>query len=141
MGLHVKFFPQDNHLIIRVYVSINTSRTPKLPDIIKDAFKETDQFIKIKAVLGVDAEEVLTSEKPLLEHALKGFKFSTELVFLKNIKNILIEELGTDSKVGSILDAMGPAFSLTSNSTIDFTFDDFDDVREHPLASKLLISL
>ena len=59
-GIHVKFFPKDTELMIRIYLSIPTSRTPKIPDIIKDAFKDTEQFVKIKAVLGVDAEELLS---------------------------------------------------------------------------------
>lgn len=127
--------------MVRVYLSIETPLAPKIPDIIKDAFKDTSQFVKIKAVLGVDAEELLSSEKPLLEHLLKGFKFTTDMVFLKNIKNILLEELGKNSDIREFLQNMGPALGLTSNSSIDFTFDDFDDVREHPMANKLLVSL
>lgn len=36
---------------------------------------------------------------------------------------------------------MGPAFALTSNSSVDFTFDDFDEVREHPHSNSFLLSL
>jgi hypothetical protein len=57
-----------------------------IPNVIRDAFKDTDQFFKFKAVIGVDAEEVLTTEKPLLEHLMKGFRFTWELSFLKNLK-------------------------------------------------------
>lgn len=36
---------------------------------------------------------------------------------------------------------MGPAFALTSNSSVDLTFDDFDEVREHPHSNSFLLSL
>lgn len=36
---------------------------------------------------------------------------------------------------------LGPAFALSSNSSVDLTFDDFDEVREHPMADKFMISL
>jgi len=44
-------------------------------------------------VLGMDAEEILTSEKPLLEQAMKGFSVSGEVAFLKNIRKALAKEL------------------------------------------------
>lgn len=89
----LKFFPMDKELLIRFYVSVANSTAPSIPDVIRDAFKDTDQYMKFKAVVGVDAEEILTADKPLLEHLMKGFKFSWELVFLKNIKKILLEEM------------------------------------------------
>jgi len=46
----------------------------------------------MKVVLGIDAEEVLTSDKPLLEQAMKGFSATGEVVFLKNIKKALAKE-------------------------------------------------
>ena len=90
-GVHVRFFPMDKQLLIRIYVSMAMSSAPAIPDVIRDAFKETDQYMKFKFVVGVDAEEVLTTEKPLLEHCMKGFKFTWEMVFLKNLKNVLME--------------------------------------------------
>lgn len=96
--------------------------------------------MKFKGVVGVDAEEVLYSEKPLLEHLMKGFRFTWELVFLKNIKKVLLEEV-KNSSLGEVLKMMGPAFALTSNSSVDLTFDDFDEIREHPHADNFCLSL
>lgn len=93
-GVHVRFFPMDKQLLIRIYISIAMSSAPSIPDVIRDAFKDTDQFMKFKAVVGVDAEEILTTEKPLLEHLMKGFRFTWEMHFLKNLKNVLMEQLG-----------------------------------------------
>jgi len=97
--------------------------------------------MKFKAVVGVDAEEIITADKPLLEHLMKGFKFSWDFVFLKNIKKILLEEMQRTEKGKEGLEMMGPAFALTSNSSIDLSFDDFDEVKEHPMADSILLSL
>lgn len=140
IGVHVRFFPMDKQLLIRIYISIAMSSAPSIPDVIRDAFKDTDQYMKFKAVVGVDAEEVLTAEKPLLEHLMKGFRFTWEMVFLKNLKNILLEELKKGG-AKAVLEGMGPAFALTSNSSVDLSFDDFDEVREHPHADSFLLSL
>lgn len=40
---------------------------PPIPEDIRKALKDIDNHIKIKVVLGMDANEILTSEKPLLE--------------------------------------------------------------------------
>lgn len=91
-------------------------------------------------MFGVDAEEVINSDKPLLEHLNKGFKVEYELCFLRNIKKALMEGI-KDQQTQEFLKMMGPAFALSSNSSVDLTFDDFDEVREHPLANQMLISL
>ena len=44
-----------------------------VPVALREGLKDVDQYIKIKAVMGADAEEILSSDKPLLEHYLKGF--------------------------------------------------------------------
>jgi len=40
---------------------------PPIPDNVREALKDVDNYVKFKVVLGVDAGEILTSEKPLLE--------------------------------------------------------------------------
>lgn len=40
---------------------------------LREGLKDVDQYIKFKCVAGADAEEILSSDKPLLEHYLKGF--------------------------------------------------------------------
>ena len=43
--------------------------------------------------MGADAEEILSSDKPLLEHYLKGFSMQIDIVFLKQIKKALMTGL------------------------------------------------
>jgi hypothetical protein len=137
--IHIRFFPMDKELICRVYISI-PGEGPQIPDQIRHALRDIDQHFRAKAVLGVDAEEVLSSDKPLLEHLSKGFKVEYELVFLRNLKKALIEGV-KDEGLQHVLKQMGPAFALSSNSSVDLTFDDFDEVREHPYANQMLVSL
>lgn len=66
---------------------------------------------------------------------MKGFKVTYELVFLRNLKKILMEQAEKNGGAKETLDMMGPAFALSSNSSIDFSFDDFDEVKEHPMAN------
>ena len=40
-----------------------------------------------------------------------------------------------------MLGMFGPVFSLCSKTTMDLKFDDFEDIKEHPMAGKLLMSL
>ena len=43
--------------------------------------------------MGADAEEILTTDKPLVEHYLKGFSITIDVVFLKKIKEALMTGL------------------------------------------------
>ena len=35
----------------------------------------------------------------------------------------------------------GPAFSLNSNFSLELTFDDMEEIKAHPMASTVLVSL
>ena len=73
---------------------------------------------------------------------MNGFKVDYELVFLRNIKKCLLEmkpeEMGN---LSAMLEMFGPAFALTSNSSIDLKFNDFEEIEEHPYSKHLLVSL
>lgn len=60
---------------------------------LREGLKDVDQYIKMKVVMGADAEEILSSDKPLLEHYLKGFSMQLDIVFLKQIKKALMTGL------------------------------------------------
>jgi hypothetical protein len=96
-------------------------------------------------VLGIDAEEILTSEKPLLEQAMKGFSATGEVAFLKNIKKAIAKEFegaeGPGEEIAQMLGMAGPAFGFSSNTSMELEYDDFEDIKEHPMAGQLLMSL
>jgi len=60
---------------------------------LREGLKDVDQYLKMKVVMGADAEEILTQDKPLLEHYLKGFSLTIDVVFLKKIKQALLTGL------------------------------------------------
>jgi len=65
---------------------------PKIPDNLKEALKKIDQYIKLKVVLGIDVEDILTTEESLLEQAMKGFSASGEVAFSKSIMKAIAKE-------------------------------------------------
>jgi len=97
----------------------------------------------VKVVLGIDAEELLTSEKPILEQAMKGFSVNAEFAFLKNIKKAIQKEFegSGNSKITDILGMTGPAFGFSSNTSLELEYEDFDEIKEHPMAGQLLMSM
>lgn len=65
--------------------------------------------------MGADAEEILTTDKPLVEHYLKGFSITIDVVFLKKIKEALmtgLEGTGIGDQIKEGLKMGGPAFAL-----------------------------
>lgn len=66
------------------------------------------------------------------------------MVFLKKLKKALVAGL-EDHPIGkelkSKLDMAGPAFAVGSNLSLELTFDDMEEVKAHPMASTVLVSL
>lgn len=151
-GIYYKFYPEDDKITIKTLISQKADKNElgKLLDFspgIKEALKDTDQFCKFKMVMGASAEEFLNSDKPILEHYLKGFSIETEVVFLKRIKkaiNAALESAQLDEpvkeKMGMMLGMGGPAFGVTTNLTLDLTFDDMDELKAHPMAGQALVT-
>lgn len=73
--------------------AINPLNKMQIPVGLKEGLKDVDQFVKVKVVMGADAEEILSQDKPLIEHYLKGFSFTVDVVFLKQIKKALLTGL------------------------------------------------
>ena len=47
--------------------------------------------------------------------------------------------MGSDIKEALVMG--GPAFSLESNLSIELDFDDMEEIKAHPMASTVLVSL
>jgi len=146
--LHLKLYAEDDKLTAKFLVilpdALNPLKTISVPIGLREGLKDVDQYMKLKVVMGADAEEILTQDKPLLEHYLKGFSLTIDVVFLKKIKQALLTGLegtkfGNDIKQGLIMG--GPAFSLESNLSIELDFDDMEEIKAHPMASTVLVSL
>jgi len=94
MNVHVKLSSTDDKMTAKLFIHQTKSnlQVPPIPDNLRDALKDIDQYVTAKVVLGIDAEEILTSDKPLLEQAMKGFSATTHVCFLKDIKKAIAKE-------------------------------------------------
>jgi len=43
--------------------------------------------------------------------------------------------------MAEMLGMAGPAFGLSSNTSMELEYDDFETIKEHPMAGQLLMSL
>jgi hypothetical protein len=95
--LHLKLYPSDDSIKVRFLVILSEAMNPlksvQIPEGFREGLKNTDQYIKFKVVMGADAEEIMSSDKPIVEHYLKGFSVQLDVVFLKQIKYALLAGL------------------------------------------------
>lgn len=144
-NIYMKLSSTDDKLTMKLFIHQTKSnlQVPPIPDNLREALKDIDQHIKVKVVLGIDAEELLTSEKPILEQAMKGFSVNAEFAFLKNIKKAIQKEFegSGNGKITEILGMTGPAFGFSSNTSLELEYEDFDEIKEHPMAGQLLMSM
>lgn len=74
---HIRLYAHDDKIVIKFLMMFPESISPlkhfDVPNGIKEGLKDVDQFVKVKVLTGVDAKEILSSGKPLAEHALNGF--------------------------------------------------------------------
>lgn len=75
--MHLKLSSTDNSINVRFIVILSGHMNPlssiQIPQGFREGLKNTDQYVKLKVVMGADAEEILSSDKPIVEHYLKGF--------------------------------------------------------------------
>lgn len=145
--MHLKLTAEDDKITARFMVilpeAINPLKQVQVPVGLKEGLKDVDQYFKIKIVMGADAEEILTTDKPLVEHYLKGFSITFDIVFLRQLKKALMAglegtQMGEQIKEG--LKMGGPAFALETNLSLELDFDDMEELKAHPMASTFLVS-
>lgn len=145
---HVKFIAEDDKIIIKFLLilpeGVSNLDTFQIPAGLKEGLKDVDQNVKIKVNLGVNGDEILSSDKPLAEHGMKGFKAQVDIHFLKKIKKAIVTGMeGTKlgEKIKEVLNMAGPAFSVGSSVALDLSFKDMEEIKAHPMASTILVSL
>lgn len=105
-------------------------------------FREIDQNISFQIALGTDIKSILSEEEketPLIKHLAKGFKVSSQISLVSNLKKAIAEMLKSDNseeqEVGQKLMMIAPAFIFGINANMNIEFDDFEEVAEHPMAA------
>jgi len=101
--LVLKLYAHDDKITAKFLVilpeALNPMKMVNIPIGLREGLKDTDQYIKIRVVAGADAEEILTQDKPLVEHYLKGFSITLDVVFLRQIKKAILAGM-EGTKVG-----------------------------------------
>ena len=142
----MKFSATDDKIIIKLFVYGPKSelpfQVPDFPDNLKHALKDIDQHINLKIELGVDAEDLLGNDRPLIQQLMRGFSVNLEFQFFQNIQKAIEKEFeGGDEMIGKYLGLASPAFGLSSNISLELEYDDFEKLKNHPMAKQLLITL
>ena len=86
----------------------------------------------------------MENDMPLAEHFLEGFSAEYEVQFLKKLRYVLKRGLDDSSafrELKKTLEMIGPGFSVGSNVNLKVTFNEMQEIKEHPMASKMLIKL
>jgi len=82
--------------------------------------------------LGANFAQIQTEEIPLLEHLMKGFKVKVWSRLPLN----LFDEM--KSVLGDIPLPVASMLALTLKMNLDVEFEDFEDVKENPMAAPFL---
>lgn len=79
----------------------------------------------------------------MLESLSKGFKVSANLTLISNVKDAILEKFKDENSksLGKAFMALGPIFMLALNGNINMTFEDFDDIKDHPIMGMLMPTL
>jgi len=64
-NIYYRISAEDDMIIVKVFVRQTNEllNIPPIPDTFREALKDIDNHLKLKVVLGIDAEDILRSEK------------------------------------------------------------------------------
>jgi hypothetical protein len=100
----------------------------------------------IKAELSTSLKNIYNpldpNETPMIEELAKGFKVTGEVTLVSNVKAAILghlKEAESKQMMGAYM-MMGPAFMLGLNGNVNFNFDCFDEIKDHPMAAPALVS-
>jgi len=83
-----RLIADDDKITAKVVICFKPEAAPDkemrafISDAMVEGLKDVDQFIRFKTTLGFDGEEILKSDKALIEHLHSGFKVEAECCFL-----------------------------------------------------------
>jgi hypothetical protein len=75
----------------------------------------------------------------LLKHLAKGFRVSSQVSLISNLKKAISEMLKSEDEgeqqLAQQLMLAAPAFIFGINANMNIEFDDFEEIAEHPMAA------
>ena len=99
----------------------------------------------LKLALGASAQQILEeTDTPLLKHLQKGFRASADIKIVSNLKNAISEltksEDPEEQEAGNAFLKIVSVFLLSITGKVSLDFDDFDEIADHPMAEKFMVS-
>lgn len=110
-----------------------TKKVPRIPEEIVKALAGQDQFLEVHFRYGSSPTEIMGG-LPFAEAVKKGFSAKAELKYLKCLKKVL-------AKVPALqkpMEAAGFGLKLSSDASINLSYDDIDELKENELLSKFV---
>jgi len=75
----------------------------------------------------------------LLKHLAKGFRFSSQVTLVSNLKKAISELLKSEDEeeqmIGQQIMLIAPAFLFGITGNVAVEFEDFEEIAEHPMAA------
>lgn len=117
-------------------------RDLRVPDEIQQLVSGIDQHIKVQVGLAASVDDVWDGEGPMIEQGVRGFCVSAQVQLISNVKKALMAALKDEEsqRLAPILMMASPAFMVGVSGSLDVTYDDFDEIREHPMAGPAMVS-
>ena len=104
----------------------------------------SDQKLQVEFAFGSSVKEVLDDQSvPLIDHLKKGFNIKAEVTLIDNMKKVIADMLKNENinkKHRNRLSFLLLSFILKINGKIEIDFDDFVDVRDHPVVEPFMHS-
>mmetsp|Transcript_13163 Transcript_13163/g.20460 ORF Transcript_13163/g.20460 Transcript_13163/m.20460 type:complete len:605 (+) Transcript_13163:18-1832(+) len=150
MGSVIPFVPkayaEGNTLVIGTMCPVPDEgpvKNAKVPAEIASLLSNVDQSVKVKFNLGASVAKIFGSPDPVITHGVDGFGVTAEVNLVSNLKEALFNQLKEDSSkdLASVLMAFGPLFLLQVNGQLDLKFEDFDDLKSHPMMEPFMANL
>lgn len=115
-----------------------------IPESLKESLKNVEQGFKAQLGFNFGLKEFL-AKKSCFDLLFKGFKYQSEITFLRKIKKVLIEAFKdakkNGNKVAEVVEMIGPLFSINSDVKVDLTHSDLDAILNHEKLQKLNFDL
>ena len=146
--------PEDNSIYFKPKISalddstiaiglkIHFENTQKVPEEIATVLNHAGQHAHFTVELGTSITDTMKSEEPVLKSLSKGFKVTSKVCIISNMKKIFLELAKDETfqdKIGNLM-MFAPATMLTLNGKLDFDFDDMEEIENHPMAAPLMMT-
>jgi len=120
----MEYFPADKGDFREIY----------LPQDVVDALKTVDTSVCCRAEVATSPEEILASEGPIVDSALKGYDVEVTATYMRKMAKVLqkFPPLAEPMQMG------GFALGVSSDVTLDLDYTDMDELKEHPMGGQFM---